>query len=231
MRFAAGRRRLPGRPNAAVWSHDGHQVRGVEFLAIPEMRFMIRLTLAAVLMLAFSAAPVGAGLFSHHDDCGCAPSCAVPYAPTCGVPSCGVPTECGYGAVDCGPSCCDSYCAPKRPCFLKRMCSSLWNLEKRKNACLLGMFKGRGGCHNDCGDCGCAPSYYEASCCAPAGPVCSAPSCCAPAGPTCCAPSYSAPTCCAPVYSAPMTSCAPTCCAPSAPTCAVPSCSAPCGCN
>ena len=152
---------------------------------------------AAVLMLAFSASPASAGLFSkcHQNDCcepscavpscsapcetGCAPSCAMPYSygPSCAVPSCGCPDTCGDACGGCGEVYCDGCCAPEKDCCLKRVGKKLWSLEKRKNACLLRTFFGKGchdECHDGCGGYDCAPvEYYQ--------PGCAAPSCGLPA--------------------------------------------------
>lgn len=134
---------------------------------------MIRCAFAAVLMLAF-AAPSQAGWFSNHGGChdDCAPTCAVPTcaapyeycAPTCAVPSCGCPTECG--PVYCDNGCGECY---EEECCLKRVGRKLWDLEQRKNRCLLRTFFGCGDdCRNECHDC--APvEYYQPSCGAPCG--------------------------------------------------------------
>ena len=147
---------------------------------------MLRRAFAAtVLMLAFAAPSQAGWLFSGHGGCcddDCAPSCGAPVCaapvcaapvcaapcatcgPSCAVPSCGCPTECGpVGCYDAG--CCEV----EEECCLKRVGRKLWDLEKRKNRCLLRTFFGC--CDDDCHDgCECAPvEYYQ--------PTCGAPSC------------------------------------------------------
>lgn len=146
---------------------------------------------AAVLTLAvaFPATPARAGWFSHHGGChdDCVPSCAAPCEPTCCAPAECAPSCCA--PAECAPSCgCPDVCADEcggcyqeceKECCLKRLGRKLWNLEKRKNACLKEKFLGwrhKSHCHQD--DCcyeECAPvEYYQ--------PSCGAPSCAAPCG-------------------------------------------------
>ena len=154
---------------------------------------------AVVLTLAvsFPSNSATAGLFSHDEAVGCAPTCAAPIdncvqAPTCcaptvaTVPSCYAPTHCAPACAPVvGPACavpCDGYyencveidcCGPvaceERECCVKRFFGKLMDLERRKNRCLKDTFFGW--CDDDCDDCDtieCAPVYYyEPGCAVP----------------------------------------------------------------
>ncbi|MGC1274595.1 MAG: hypothetical protein WBC44_12895 [Planctomycetaceae bacterium] len=96
---------------------------------------MRRWTFAAALTLAaVGIAPVRAGSAPHADDCHLTPNCAAPCDYRHAEPSCAAP--CPIGPAECAPTCapqCRPRCchAPKKS-FLAR----LWDLEKRKNACI-----------------------------------------------------------------------------------------------
>ncbi len=118
---------------------------------------MRRWTLATALTLTVvGIAPVGAGHHSGAVDChgtslrqgasaplcaelGAEPTCAAPcyVAPADCAPACAVPVPVAADAPVCVPEYQSPHCdTPRKKSFLAR----LWELEKRKNACIVDTF-------------------------------------------------------------------------------------------
>lgn len=121
----------------------------------------------------------GAGLFSSHGGRAsneCCPTCATPQdcyvlrpdcaSPTACVPNCCTPNVAMHGCADdcCGEIDCNgSYCGSNDGC-VKSGLKKLWELEKRKNRCLIDTFFGRRTkSHSHCDGLDCVPNYYYQS--------------------------------------------------------------------